>query len=512
MQNSSRIIINTGILYGKMFINIGIALFSTRLILNALGASDFGIFALVGGVIGALSFLNKSMASATQRFLSYNRGKGPEQMAKVFNTAIVLHVLIGLLFAAILEVAGIFLFDGFLNIPAERISVAKFVFHCMVASTFFSVIAVPYDAIMNAKENMIIFSLFSILESIFKLAIGIWLYYTPVDRLATYGLCMALSMVICRTAKRVYSRLHYPESRLSFKNVDTKLMKEMGAYSGWVTVESVSHIAKGEGIPIILNIFFGTVVNAAYGVATQVRQNIGFFSEMIFRSSNPQLMKNLGEGNLQKGISISFTSCKFSFLLMALLSIPLIVKADYILELWLRNVPENAAFFCQLILTTNLIIMLARGLNFLIDGIGKIRNYRIILSVTNIIVFPLAYGMLYMGMAPASVFIAIIISDILVLLARIYFANRYSSMGVMKFCKATIFRLLPLSLVAGLASFAFSASVHIHDIVDLILCALISSTLLCTGFYTLVINDDEKSTARNFVKKAVNKITGKKRS
>lgn len=508
MQSSTRIILNTGILYGKMFINIGIALFSTRLILNALGASDFGIFALVGGVIGALSFLNKAMASATQRFLSYNRGKGSAEMAKVFNTALILHVFIGLLFATILEIAGLFIFDGFLNIPVDRVSTAKFVFHCMVASTFFSVIAVPYDAIMNAKENMLIFALFSILESVLKLGIGIWLYYTPIDRLATYGLCMALMTVLCRTAKRVYSRLHYPESKLDFKKVDTSLMKEMGSYSGWVTVESVSHIAKGEGIPIILNLFFGTVVNAAYGVSTQVRQNIGFFSEMIFRASNPQLMKNIGEGNLQKGISISWTVCKFSYLLMAILSIPLIAKADLILHLWLKNVPENAVLFCQLILTSNLIIMLARGLNFLIDGIGKIRTYRLALSICNVLVFPLAYGMLKFGLPAYSVFGSIILSDILVVIARIYFANKYSGMGVWNFCKENLLRLIPITLVASAVAFSCS-SLFQSEIVNLLVCVILSAAVLCISFMAFALNHDERNFTKEFIHKIWRKLGGK---
>lgn len=506
MQNSTRIIVNTGILYGKMFITIGIALFSTRLILNALGASDFGIFALVGGVIGALSFLNKAMASATQRYLSYNRGKGHEQMAKVFNTALVLHIIIGLVFATILEIAGLFIFDGFLNIPVERIPVAKFVFHCMVASTFFTVIAVPYDAIMNAKENMFVFALFSVLESVLKLCIGIWLYYTPVDRLATYGLCMALMTVVCRTAKRIYSRMHYSESKMSLACVDKNLMKEMAAYSGWVTVESVSHIAKGEGIPIILNLFFGTVVNAAYGVSTQVRQNIGLFSEMIFRSSNPQLMKNIGEGNLAKGIQISFITCKFSYLLMALLSVPLIVKADYVLSLWLKNVPENAVFFCQLTLATNLIIMLARGLNFLIDGIGKIRAYRIALSIFNVLVFPLAYALLYFGFSASSVFASIILSDILVVAARIHFANKYSQMGVLTFIKATIFRLVPITLITVAVAYVSSEIVPNYDFLNLVICTITSSISLSALFYAGALNKEERTFTKNFIKKAIHKI------
>lgn len=505
MQSSTRIVFNTGILYSKMFVTIVIALFSTRLILDALGVKDFGIFALVGGVIGALSFLNKAMGSATQRFLSYNRGKGTAQLSKVFNTALVLHVFIGFVFVLVLEVAGVFLFDGFLNIDPDRIPVAKFVFHCTVASTFFSVIAVPYDAIMNAKENMIVFSLFSILEAVLKLVIAIFLYYTPADRLATYGLCMALMTVSCRTLKRIYSRLHYPESKLNLKAVDGKLMKEMGAYSGWVTVEIASHIAKGDGIPILLNLFFGTGVNAAYGVSTQVRHNISFFSEMIFKSSNPQVMKNIGDGNLAKSVSMSMTVCKFSFLLMALLSVPLIVDAPYVLSLWLKKVPDNAVEFCQLVLGTNLLIMTARGLNFLIDGIGKIRNYRLILSVLNLLVFPIAYVLLKFGFSPYSVFVGIFLSDFLVVCSRIYFASKHSGMSAWKFCKDVPFRVIPLTFFVGALTWLLRGSLPIHPFAELLLLVIVSSALFFAGFWLFVMDAGEKS----FVKEKWGRICQK---
>lgn len=505
MQNSTRIVFNTGILYSKMFVTIVIALFSTRLILDALGVKDFGIFALVGGVIGALSFLNKAMGSATQRFLSYNQGKGMAQLSKVFNTALVLHVFIGLVFVLVLEVAGIFLFDGFLNIDPERIPVAKFVFHCTVASTFFTVIAVPYDAIMNAKENMIVFSLFSILEAVLKLAIAVFLYYTPADRLATYGLCMALMTVSCRTLKRVYSRLHYPESKLNLKAADGKLMKEMGAYSGWVTIEIASHIAKGDGIPILLNLFFGTGVNAAYGVSTQVRHNVSFFSEMIFKSSNPQVMKNIGDGHLEKSISMSTTVCKFSFLLMALLSVPLVVDAQYVLSLWLKKVPDNAVGFCQLVLGTNLLIMTARGLNFLIDGIGKIRNYRLALCALNLLVFPVAYVLLKCGLSPFSVFVGIFLSDFLVVVARIYFATKYSGMSAWKFCKDVPFRVIPLAFFIGTLTWSLRGVLPIHPFAELLLLVIVSSALFFAGFWFFVMNADEKL----FVKEKWNRLCSK---
>lgn len=507
MKNSSRIVVNTGILYGKMFLNMGIALFSTRLILKALGTNDFGIFAIVGGVIGALSFLNKAMSTATQRFLSYNQGKGSAQIAKVFNTALLLHIFIGLAFVLILEIAGIFLFDGFLNIDENRIPVAKFVFHCTVVSTFFTVIAVPYDAIMNAKENMFVFALFSVLESIFKLGIAILLFYTPADRLATYGLCMALMMIFCRTIKRIYSRYKYKESKLNFHLIDWKMMKEMLSYSSWVTIEIISHIAKGDGIPVVLNLFFGTVVNASYGIATQVRHSISLFAEMLFKASNPQVMRNIGDGNIERSVRLSTTVCKFSFILMAILSLPLIVKCETVLQFWLGRVPEYSVIFCQLVLGTQLVIMTARGLNFLIDGVGKIRSYRLILSVLNVIVFPIAYGCLKLGMEPWAVFFGIILSDILVVVARLYYSHKYTGMNILHFCSSTLFRLLPLVLIAGLVTNAAKDVIQVNPILDLAICTLISTALLTGGFYLFVLDKDERGFAKDIFKKMKKKVS-----
>ena len=506
MQNSSRIILNTGILYSKMFLNIFIALYSTRLILNALGTNDFGIYALVGGVIGALSFLNKAMATATQRYLSYNRGKGTEQLGKVFNTSLILHVLIGILFVIVLEICGLFLFDGFLNIESSRLAAAKFVFHCMAASTFFSVIAVPYDAIMNAKENMLVFSLFSVLESVLKLLIAIYLFYTPVDKLMPYGLLMALMMDFCRTFKRLYSDYKYKETKIRLGVVDFKLLKEMAGYSGWITVESVCHIAKGEGIPVVLNLFFGTGVNAAYGVSTQVRHNIGSFSEMIFKSSNPQVMRNIGDGFIDKSIKLSTTVCKFSYLLMALLSIPLIIEADFILSLWLKNVPDYAANFCRLVLGTNLMIMLARGLNFLIDGIGKIKVYRITLSVLNLIVFPIALVLLKMGASPYSVFIGIFFSDFLVVVARVYFAAKYSGMNASEFCKSVPFRLAPLTMLILCVLWKLPDLFHLTNWENLIFTLVVSSVLQILTFYLFVLDKNEKKFVFEFMGKIKRKL------
>lgn len=494
-----------------MLITMVIALFSTRLVLEALGEKDYGLYTLVASVVGTLSFLNSSMSTVTQRYLSHTKKLGVEALNKVFNTSMVLHFIIAIIFIILLEGAGLFLFNNFLTIDPDRIPVAKLIFHCMVISSFLSIITVPYDALINTHEQMFIFALFNILESFFKVGIAIFLFYSPVDRLATYGILLTFTLLILRTIRRIYSRLHYPESKINLRIIDKKLMKEMIGFSGWSLLESVTYIAKGQGMPILLNVFFGTLINTAYGLSTTVRQNVMFFSSMIFKTSNPQIMSNIGIGEIEHAIKQTITVCKFSFLLFAFFSIPLIVEMPFVLSVWLKNVPDYTIIFSRLTLITSLTIMLTRGLNFLITGIGKIKYYNISLTLLNLTVFPISFFVLKMGYSPAYVFIGILISDILVVVVRIFFASIYSKMSKIFFCKEVIFKIIPLVLLI----FAVLTSPFLrffdNSAINFITTFIISTLLLSFGFWFIILNKKEKNTLIKFFNSALKKIDFQKK-
>lgn len=489
-----------------MIATMFIALFSTRLVLEALGASDYGLFSLVAGIIGALSFLNKSMSTATQRYLSHQKKQGLEAMSRVFNTSMVLHFIIAFIFVIILETAGLFLFNGILKIDPERILVAKIIFHSMVVSTFLSIITVPYDSLINAHEQMFIFALFSLIESLMKLAIAIYLFYSPFDRLATYGVLLTFILLILRSLRRLYSRIYYPESKINLKAIDKKLMKEMAGFSGWNVLESSTYIAKGQGMPVLLNIFFGTLINAAYGISITVRQNVVFFSDMIFRTTNPQIMSNIGNGEIKKAISQSITVCKFSYLLFAFFSIPLIVEMPFVLSIWLKNVPEYTVVFSQLTLATVLLVMIARGLNFLIMGIGIIKYYEIALSVLNVLVFPISYFLLKNGLSPLYVFVGIIASDFLVVIVRVIFASKYSNMSKLVFFKQVPLKLIPLTLAIFLLLYFPYFNVFQNPFLHFAWTLLGSTILLFLGAWFIVFNPSEKNTLINFLSSALKKL------
>jgi O-antigen/teichoic acid export membrane protein len=293
MQSINRVIKNTGILYAKMGITVFISLYTTRLILNSLGANDYGVFNIVGGSIAMLGFLNASMASATQRFMSYAEGAGNiEKLISIFNVSMVLHFLIALIMGAVLLGIGYFLFNGVLNIPSDRISAAKMVYYFMIVSTMFTVMTVPYDAVLNAHENMLYYSIIGIVQALLKLGVAYVVILTTVDKLIIYGLLMAMISLIIMMLMRVYCHRKYTECRISPKKYFQKnLMKEMTGFAGWSFMGTSTSMLGNYGFSIVLNHFFGSVLNAADGIAGQLNGQLLVFSNTMMKALNPAIVK-----------------------------------------------------------------------------------------------------------------------------------------------------------------------------------------------------------------------------
>ena len=282
-----------------MGITMFISLYITRLILNSLGASDFGIFNIVGGAISMLAFLNGSMAAATQRFMSYAEGENNiEKKSLIFNSSVVLHFLIAIVVGLILEVGALFLFDGILNIPQDRINPAKIIYHCAVLSTIFTILTVPYDAVVNAHENMLYYALVGIFEALLKLGTAFIVVYTLNDKLIVYGIFTAVTALIVQVTMRIYCIHNYEECHLSLRNkVDVEILKEMAVFAGWNALSSILGVLSQYGMSVVLNHFFGTIVNAAQGVANQISGQLGALSSNAMKAVNPVIVKSAGAHN-----------------------------------------------------------------------------------------------------------------------------------------------------------------------------------------------------------------------
>lgn len=407
MESINRVIKNTGILYVKMGITMFISLYTTRLILNSLGVADFGIFNVVGGAIVMLTFLNAAMAGATQRFMSYAEGEGKKEKQKsIFNVSVILHFAIALIVGIVLEVAGLFFFHGVLNIAESRLYAAQTIYQFMIVSTMFTIMTVPYDAVINAHENMLYYAIVGIIESILKLVVAFIIVYTLSDKLIIYGLLMACISLVIMIIMRVYCHRKYNECVLAPKQYfDKGIFKEMTGFAGWSFMGTATSMLGNYGLGIVLNHFFGAVLNAAQGVAGQLNGQLGAFSSTVMKALNPAIVKTEGGGERQNMLKMSLMGCKFTFFLFSFFSIPFLIETPYILNIWLKNVPEWTVLFCRFTIVKTLIEHLFWPLNISIGAQGNIKRVSVYKSILNIMPLPLIYFLFSLGSPPYMMYV-----------------------------------------------------------------------------------------------------------
>lgn len=510
MTAANRVAKNTGILYAKMAITVFISLYATRLVLNALGAEDFGIFNIVGGTISMLSFLNASMAAASQRFMSFAQGEGDTEKQKtIFNISVLVHYLIAIIVFIALEISGYFFFNGILNIPENRISVAKIVYQFMIASTLFSIISVPYDAVINAHENMLLYAIVGIIEAAFKLVIAIYITTSEFDKLTTYGLLMAIMAVILLIIQRIYCIRKYDECEINIRKYYNKnTFKEMTSFGGWSLLGSATSIITMQGVSIILNSFFGVIVNAAQGVANQISGQLMAFSNTMLKALNPVIVKSEGANNREQMLEASIIGNKISFFLFTFFSIPVIIEMPYILNFWLKNVPDYAVIFCQLNLFRMSIFQLTITFATSISAIGKIKKYTFARSLVYISLLPLSYFMFLKGFKPFYIYINLIAVVIISSFVNAYYMQKLCGFSVRRFISEIFIRCagasILTSLIAILPTFILPSGFS-----RLILVIFISSFSFLLSLIFIGLTNREREKIQMIIKLSILKIKTK---
>ena len=507
-STANRVIKNTGFLYAKMGITMFVSLYTTRLILNSLGASDFGIFNIVGGAIAMLGFLNAAMASATQRFMSYSEGEGDKEKQKsIFNVSCVLHLGISLIVGIALLIAGYFFFNGILNIPQERIFAAKVVYGSLIVSTMFTVMTVPYDAAMNAHENMKYYAIVGVFESFLKLAVAFACVYTVYDKLIVYGILMACIPLITLTIMRVYCHKHYEECVIAPRVYWKKgLMKKMTSFAGWNLFSSSVTMISAYGQGIILNSFFGTVLNAAQGIALQINGQLQVLSSNMLKAVNPILGKSVGAHNTDLLIISTMLGAKYAAALYSLVAIPLFIETPYILDLWLYNVPEWTVIFVRFQLLRSFIEFQFVTLPSSISATGKIRKYSFYSSLSNFLQLPVIYILFKLGYPPYFMYVsAIIFGNLLVYGIAMYFARKNYSLPIIVYIKTVLFPIYFALLGTLVVLNALLSFMNISNLICLIVFILISFVVYSLSFF-LLCSKDEKNQIVSLVKIVKNKL------
>ena len=503
MSAANRVIKNTGILYARMAVTMFISLYSTRLILKALGVADFGIFNVVAGAIAMLTFLNSAMAAATQRFMSFAEGAGDKhESIRIYNVSVVLHTLIALFVFILLEIIGYFLFHGILNITAERIGAAQWVYQCMIVSTVFTIISVPDDAVLNAHENMLTFAVISTIESIFKLGTAIFITYTATfDKLMAYGLFTALSAILLLLIRRLYCSKKYAETKIDIsKHFDNRLFKDMANFGGWSFIGASSSMLSGYGQVILLNSFFGTTVNTAQGIEVQLKGQLSALANTLLRALNPLIAKSEGAGERLMMLKVSLAGSKYSFLLLSLLYVPVLVDAPYVFKLWLTNVPPFLVIFCRLSLVMSLIQQLFLPIVSAVSAVGDIKKFQVIRSVLNVFPMVLAYTLFAFEYPPYWIYISFIIYSAIDALVILSYAESKCNLQISVFTKDVLIPCLMVFFISLILSTAVSMVLeNTFERLVLIVAVAVTSTLF--GTWIVVLRQNEKQLFKNLYAK-----------
>ncbi len=502
---ANRVVKNTGYLYLRLGLSMFISLWTTRIVLNALGANDFGIYNVVGGAIGMLGFLNASMTVATQRFMNYHKGAGNmEKCKEVFNASILLHFILSVVLVVCLILLGWLFFYVILNIPGDRINAAYVVYGCLIISTAFTVMTVPYDATLNAHENMRYYAIVGVLESLLKLAVAFIVVYVLTDKLVAYGILMACIPLITLTIMRVYCHQKYEECHVSSpRNLNKDLMKEMSRFAGWNFLTSVSSVFTQYGLGLLLNHFYGALLNAAQAIANQLSGMLMAFCNSMLKALSPVITKSVGGGQQQKAILATLLGNKYSYILLAVFAIPCMMEMPIVLKVWIKNIPEWCILFCQLQLFRSIFEQLFITLKTAIAAQGNIKNISIVNCILNILPFALTYIMFANGYAPYMMYIAWILCYSLGGgMAMVYFSKKQCDISY-----ALYFRMVFLPCIVITAAMVQSGALSLFYFESSIYRSAITFFLTTLGLVLsmlMVMSDNEKKIIVSLLKELRN--------
>lgn len=503
ISSNKRIAKNTIILYLRMMIILCIGLYTGRLVLNSLGVEDYGIYNVVGGFVTMFTFLNGAMATATQRFITFELARGDiNTQTNVFSTSLIIHFALAAVILLLAETIGLWFIYNKLVIPETRFNAALWVYQLSILSCCLSIISLPYNAVIIAHEKMSAFAFISIMDVTLKLVIVYLIQIYPCDKLVFYAVLMFLVQLLDRLIYGAFCSRHFPETK--FKMIfDKRLLKDMNNIAGWSLFGNLAGVGYTQGLNILLNMYFGPAVNAARGVAVTIQGVVSGFVSNFQMALNPQITKSYAVKDLSRMHSLIYSSSKFSFFLLFLVVLPLILEAQMVLTVWLKNVPEHSVWFMRLILCIMLVEALANPLMVSSQATGKVKIYQSVVGGTLLLILPVAYVVLQMGGKPESVFITHLIFAIFAQYLRLRIISIQIQMSLREYFNRVVTRISTVFLLSLIPSYIIYSLLN-NDISSAIL-VIISSLLLTTStIYFVGLTGKERSMIYSNAKSLIN--------
>lgn len=511
--DNKRIAKNTLFLYFRMMSVFVVSLYTSRVILAALGVVDYGIYNVVGGVVMMFSFINSSMSTSTQRFLTFELGRGHiSRLKSTFAASLNVHIFLGLIIVFLAETIGLWFVNEKLVIPPDRMLAANIVYQCCVWSFFVSITQVPYNASLIAHEKMSIYAYLSIIDVVLKLAIAYAVAYYAADKLIFYAILILLFQIFLRMLYRMYCIRHYEECHFSLF-WDKSLYRRLMSFAGWNLFGSIAWLLRGQGLNILLNMFYGPVLNAAKGISDRVSHSVMGFIRNFNTAMNPQITKNYAVGNLEGMETLCYRGAKFAFLLLLLVAMPAIINMRYILNLWLVEVPDYTESFVILMLIDSLIDVLMGTSQFItaLMATGSIRNYQIVVGIMIMMVLPIGYLLLSMGLEPTTVIYAMIGVSAISDFTRFLFCKHQIGFSLRRLATTVWIPSLLSVAVALSAAYAFKSYIFTSQGVGgFLLNCLMSIMLVSTCGWFIAMTKGERMAASKLINKKIRNYRGGK--
>lgn len=490
-DNNKRIAKNTALLYFRMLFLMFIGLFTSRINLQALGIDNFGIYNVVGGVVAMFSILTGSLGVAISRDITFELGKGnTEKLNKVFSSAVTIQILMSVVIVVLAEIVGVWFLNNKMVIPEERLYAANWVLQFSIISFVLSLVSVPYNACIIAHEKMSAFAYITIYEAIMKLVVAYTVFITPFDKLITYSALLLFISLTMRLIYGIYCAKHFEECHYQFA-FDKKMLKHMGGFAGWTMIGNLAWVGYSQGINILLNLFFGPSVNAARGVAMQVNEKVSSFCTNFQMALNPQITKSYASNDLDRMHTLIYASSKYSFFMLLLLSLPIMIEAPSILHYWLGEYPDHSVWFVRLIFMILMVDATANPLTVGAQANGKIKKYQIIVGSIQLLIVPISYIVLKLGYQPEAVFVVHFIIIIIAQYIRVMMLRDMINLPFGEYVKKVVFRIVAVVC----ASIIIPIVLHIYlpaNFGSMLLTCLASCLSVLIGVYALGLTLEEK--------------------
>lgn len=502
-DNNKRLAKNTIVLYIRTIVLMLVSLYTSRVVLDVLGVDDFGIYNVVGGAIAMFSVVSGSISNAISRFITFELGKGDFiKLKEVFVSSVNIQIGISVIVFLLGETFGLWFLNTYMNIPEGRLPAANWVLHCSLLAFVINLLSLPYNSCIIAHEHMTAFAYIGILDAVLRLTVVLILPIFSVDKLIVYSVLIVLVALIVRVVYILYCKSHFSECKYHL-SYNKSLVREMAGFSGWQFLTNTCWIVNTQGLNVLSNIFFGVRINAARGVAAQVEGAVMTFINNFMTAINPQLVKSYAQHDTERFFSLICRGAKFSYFMLLLIALPIIMETEFILGIWLKQVPDFSVLFVRLSIIAAIMNMLGNTGVAACMATGDLKRYSIIISAVGYTVFPITWIAFYLGMPAESAYVILIIIYLLIIFVRLYVMKGLLNFPPMMYIRKVLLVIVPVSLAAVILPY-LSLYVMEDSLIRFLIVTMLCVVSTSVAVYLIGLTLNEK---KFFVNCILNKIS-----